>query len=91
MSEPRSQEFDYVVIGAGGGGCVVANRLTENPNTRVLLLEAGPPDTNPDIHNVALTSLFATWSPQAGLDWGMSTEPEPGLRLLHLDLPHPRV
>jgi choline dehydrogenase len=79
MSEPRSQEFDYVVIGAGGGGCVVANRLTADPNTRVLLLEAGPPDANADIHNVALTSLFALWSPQAGLDWGYSTEPEPGL------------
>ena len=79
MSEPRSQEFDYVVIGAGGGGCVVANRLTANSNARVLLIEAGPPDTNPDIHNVALTSLFASWSPQAGLDWGYSTEAEPGL------------
>ncbi len=77
MSESRNQDFDYIVVGAGGAGCVVANRLTANPNTRVLLLEAGPPDTDPDIHNVALTSLFAIWRPD--FDWGFTTEEEPGL------------
>jgi len=78
MSTELSQEFDYVVIGGGIGGCVVAGRLSENPNTRVLLLEAGPPDDDDDIHNVALTSLFAIWSkPQ--FDWGLETVEEPGL------------
>jgi choline dehydrogenase len=78
MATQKSQEFDYIVIGSGIGGCVVANRLSANPDTKVLLLEAGPPDDDADIHNVELTSLFAVWSkPQ--FDWGLSTVEEPGL------------
>ena len=53
-------------------------RLTEKQGTRVLLLEAGPPDDDADNHNFELTSIFAVWyKPQ--FDWGLSTVNEPGL------------
>ena len=42
--------FDYVIVGAGSSGCVLASKLSKDPNCRVLLLEAGPPDTSPLIH-----------------------------------------
>lgn len=78
MAQQQNAEFDYIVIGAGIGGCVAANRLSADAGTRVLLLEAGPPDTEPAIHDVELTSLFAVWS-KPELDWGLQTVEEPGL------------
>ncbi|BAY48674.1 glucose-methanol-choline oxidoreductase [Scytonema sp. HK-05] len=68
-------QYDYIVIGAGSAGCVVANRLTENPETTVLLLEAGNPDTKPEIQ----IPLQCTHLPGTEVDWGYFSEPEPYL------------
>lgn len=68
-------DFDYIVIGAGSAGCVVANRLTEDPETRVLLLEAGNPDTKPEIQvPEKCISLLGS-----EVDWSYFSEPEPYL------------
>src|ERR1700712_1421789 len=63
------ESFDYIIVGAGSAGCVLANRLTEDPAARVLLLEAGGEDTDAAIHiPAAFATLFKTkW------DWNYET------------------
>src|SRR4030088_848101 len=69
-------EFDYVIVGAGSAGCVLANRLTANGKHSVLLLEAGPKDTNLWIHvPLGYGKLFKAKT----VNWMYQTEPEPGL------------
>jgi choline dehydrogenase len=64
--------YDYVVVGAGAAGCVVANRLSEDPSTSVLLLEAGGPDRSPLIHiPVGFTKLTSP-----AVNWGYETVPQ---------------
>ncbi|HEY6759487.1 MAG TPA: GMC family oxidoreductase N-terminal domain-containing protein, partial [Baekduia sp.] len=64
---------DYVVVGAGSAGCVLANRLTEDPSIRVLLIEAGGRDRHP---NIKIPAGFAKQF-HTKLDWDYATEPEP--------------
>jgi choline dehydrogenase len=68
--------YDFIIIGAGAAGCVLANRLSTNPQNRVLLLEAGQPDHKAEIRiPAAFSKLFKT-----DYDWNYSAVPQPGLK-----------
>lgn len=73
MSEDAA--FDYIIVGAGSAGCVLANRLSEDLTVTVLLLEAGPKDRNPLIH---LPAGFAQTLKDPKVNWLYQTEPEAG-------------
>ena len=71
-----SESFDYIIVGAGSAGCVLANRLSADPKNRVLLLEAGGQDDWIWFH-IPVGYLFAIGNPRA--DWMFQTDPVPGL------------
>ncbi|MEZ5870435.1 MAG: choline dehydrogenase [Nitratireductor sp.] len=81
-------EADYVVIGAGSAGCVIANRLSGDPSRSVVLLEAGGRDWNPWIH--IPVGYFKTMH-NPSVDWCYRTEPDPGLNGRRLDWPRGKV
>jgi choline dehydrogenase len=80
--------YDYIIVGAGSAGCVLANRLSEDPGTSVLLLEAGPTDWHPFVHMPAgLAKLVG----DKGVNWDYSTEPEAQLEGRRLWWPRGKV
>lgn len=76
-------KYDYIIIGAGSAGCVLANRLSENPANKVLLLEAGGPDTKKEIGIPAGYGLLH----RSEVDWGFSTEPQKHVNNRRIYLP----
>ena len=80
--------FDYIIVGAGSAGCVLASRLTEISKNQVLLLEAGPRDTNLWIHvPLGYGKLFAA----SEVNWGYESEPEPALNGRRVFTPRGKV
>lgn len=88
MARRLDGDFDYIVVGAGTAGCIVANRLSADPGKRVLILEAGGKDNWIWFH-IPVGYLFAIGNPRS--DWMFKTEPEPGLNGRALSYPRGKV
>jgi choline dehydrogenase len=85
---PARDRFDFIIVGGGSAGCVLANRLSADPRHRVLLLEAGGQDDWIWLH-IPVGYLFAIGNPRA--DWMFETEPEPGLDGRRIGYPRGKV
>jgi choline dehydrogenase len=83
----NESSYDYVIVGAGSAGCVLAARLSEDPDVSVVLLEAGGVDSAEEIHlPIAWSELF-----KGPFDWDLDSEPEPGLNGRRIYLPRGKV
>ncbi len=87
-TNPIEGEFDYIIVGAGSAGCVLANRLSADPSKRVLVLEAGGKDNWIWFH-IPVGYLFAIGNPRS--DWMFKTEPDEGLNGRSLAYPRGKV
>ncbi len=84
----RQNGYDYIIVGAGSAGCVLANRLSEDARARVLLLEAGGRDTHPYIH---VPLGLGAMHKKRMFDWGYDSEPEPELNNRHIEAARGKV
>src|SRR6202167_5916913 len=87
-TETIEGEYDYIIVGAGSAGCLLANRLSADPRRRVLVLEAGGRDNWIWFH-IPVGYLFAIGNPRA--DWMFKTDPEAGLNGRVLNYPRGKV
>jgi choline dehydrogenase-like flavoprotein len=88
MTDQHGDVFDYLIVGAGTAGCVLASRLSENRDTRVALIEAGPMDRHPFIH-IPATVGAAIATPK--INWRFMTAPQPNLNGRQIPIPRGRV
>ena len=79
--------YDYVIVGAGSAGCVLAARLSEDPDVKVAVLEAGGQDSRPEIAMPAAFPMLL----KSSVDWDLFGEQEPGLGGRRLYLPRGKV
>ena len=86
----KPETHDYVIVGAGSAGCVLANRLSEDPSARVLLLEAGPPDHRWDFR-IHMPGALARPLMGEAYNWAYHSEPEPGVDGRRVYCPRGRV
>jgi len=91
MPDSNAAVADYVVVGAGTAGCILAARLSVDPHVRVVLLECGGMDTNPAIYEKGLNPMFSLWNPQGAENWGYATTPQPGLGGRSIDIARGKV
>jgi choline dehydrogenase len=88
MPARPASEYDYLIVGAGSAGCVIANRLSANPDTRVLLLEAGGAPRGLFLH---MPVAFPRYANGPALNWNFRSEPEPGLNGRCIEVPRGKV
>ena len=88
MNRDSPEQFDYVIVGAGSAGCVLANRLSADPAIRVCLIEAGGADWYPWIH-IPVGYFYTFDNPRT--DWRFRTEPDAGLNGRSIKYPRGRV
>jgi len=86
-----SDSVDYVIVGAGTAGCVLANRLSADPHSRVALLELGGMDTNPAIYDRSIDAMYSLWEPDGTENWGYTTVSQPGLDGRVIDIARGKV